>query len=81
MQICIITYILNIIGTNQSGLIKTKKFKHHFTRILAELRTRAFMVLSLEVKDPSFADAFLSYNCEVTESMSAVAHLCTPGQL
>jgi len=37
------------------------------------------MVLSLEVRDPGFADEFLSYNNDITETMSAIAHLCTSG--
>ena len=49
------------------------------SRILAELKTRAFMVLSLEVRDPIFADEFLSFNNEITETMSSIAHLCTSG--
>ena len=49
------------------------------SRILAELKTRAFMVLSLEVRDPAFADEFLNFNNDITETMSSIAHLCTSG--
>ena len=37
------------------------------------------MVLSLEVRDPSFADEFLSHNNEITETMSSIAHNSTAG--
>ncbi|KAL5256674.1 hypothetical protein ACHWQZ_G011808 [Mnemiopsis leidyi] len=52
---------------------------HVACRILAELKTRAFMVLSLEVRDPAFADEFLNFNNDITETMSSIAHLCTSG--
>ena len=37
------------------------------------------MVLSLEVRDPLFADEFLSYNNDITELMSSIAHECSSG--
>ena len=37
------------------------------------------MVLSLEVRDPAFADEFLNLNNDITETMSSIAHLCTSG--
>ena len=39
------------------------------------------MVLSLEVRDPAFADEFLNLNNDITETMSSIAHLCTSGNI
>lgn len=73
--------ILNLIDKDILFASKSDKRSVKLTnfRILAELKTRAFMVLSLEVRDPAFADEFLSLNNDITETMSTIAHLCTSG--
>ncbi|XP_031557373.1 probable E3 ubiquitin-protein ligase HECTD4, partial [Actinia tenebrosa] len=49
-------------------------------RVLCELKTRASMVLTCQMKDPVFCDAFTSHHSQPLQTMKALADLTDPGK-